>query len=264
MKYNQLTTEQYIERAKAIHGDTFDYSDTVYTSMDKRIIIRCRKHGIFECLAGNHVNQRIKSGCPYCAKKLVYKGETDLQSQYPEIAKHFDEAKNDMHSDEVFAHSNKKYWWKCDNGEQHSYQMCLNNKTTRNQGCPICNQSNGEQLVSRILDKYGITYKTQEWFPDLRIKHPLHFDFTLYQDNKWIGAIEFNGRQHYQPVKQWGGDEELADIKRRDLMKRHYCLSKGIPILCIAYQTADGFLSPEEEIIRFLQNLNLIDKEKIS
>ena len=169
-----------------------------------------------------------------------------------------------MCSDEVFAHSNKKYWWKCDNGEQHVYQMCLNNKTARNQGCPICNQSNGEQLVSRILDRYGITYKTQEWFPDLRIKHPLHFDFTLYQDNKWIGAIEFNGRQHYQPVKQWGGDKELADIKRRDLMKRHYCLSKGVPILCIAYQTADGFLSPEEEIIRFLQNLNLIDKEKIS
>ena len=51
MRYNQLTTEQYIERARTIHSDTFDYSNTVYISMGKKITIRCKKHGIFECYA---------------------------------------------------------------------------------------------------------------------------------------------------------------------------------------------------------------------
>lgn len=78
MTYNQLTTEKFIERAKSIHGDIYDYSESVYSSMDRKIQIKCRKHGLFETWAGNHVNPKIKSGCPYCAKKLVYKGETDF------------------------------------------------------------------------------------------------------------------------------------------------------------------------------------------
>ena len=71
MRYNQLTTEQYIEMARTIHSDTFDYSNTVYISMGKKITIRCKKHGIFECYAGNHVNRKVMSVLTrICTKNL--------------------------------------------------------------------------------------------------------------------------------------------------------------------------------------------------
>lgn len=328
MRYNQLTTEQYIERARTIHGDTFDYSDTVYTSMDKKIVIRCKKHGIFECYAGNHVNRKVMSGCPYCAKKLVYKGETDLQSQYPEIAKYFDEEKNGIHTDEVFAHSNKKYWWKCDKCGK-SYQSPINihirghkcpycaglkvlsgkndlatlfpdiaaeysddnelpankisaqthkkvkwvcshcnqeylasphHRTSNDKtGCPYCKrQSKGERKVKKILKKYNITYKEQEWFDDLRSEagRPLRYDFTIYKDNIWIGTIEFNGEQHYKPISVFGGKEQFDVQKQHDFQKEIYSLEHDVPILIIPYKSSEG--SVEYLITRFLYNLHLV------
>ena len=399
MTYNQLTTEQFVERAKAIHGDKYDYSNTIYLSMCKKVNIRCYKHGTFEQLAGNHINPKIKAGCPYCASKKVYKGETDLQSQYPNIAVYFDEEKNDIKSDEVFAHSPKKYWWKCDNG--HSFSMSILNRTHREiscpycsgqklltgfndlqtihpdiakewdydknigtpsdyrygsgykawwvckdcgesyqspinihirghkcpycaglkiksgrndfktlfpdiakefssnndisadkispmthkkylflcpicgkeykaspqhrilngTACPFCHQSSGEQTIRKILDKYGVTYKAQEWFDDLRDKNPLKFDFTLYDENRWVGAIEYNGKQHYDAVAHWGGEEAKKVLCDHDTMKIKYCLEHLIPLLIIPYRDYSG--STEELTIRFLHNLGLVKGQQL-
>lgn len=60
MTYNQLTTEKFIKRAKAIHGDKYDYSETEYINMKTKVKIRCQKHGVFELIAGNHINPKIK------------------------------------------------------------------------------------------------------------------------------------------------------------------------------------------------------------
>ena len=149
MRSKRLTTEIFIKRANSVHKDKYDYSDTTYISMDKKVSIKCPTHGVFEQLASNHVNPKIKAGCPFCAGKMIIKGENDLQSQFPEIAAFFDEYANKISADEVFAHSNKKAIWKCDNGEKHSYSMSINNKVSRNQGCPICS---GQMLLPGFND----------------------------------------------------------------------------------------------------------------
>lgn len=41
----KLTTEEFIERARAAHGDLYDYSKTVYSGKDKRVAIICPDHG---------------------------------------------------------------------------------------------------------------------------------------------------------------------------------------------------------------------------
>ena len=45
MTYNQLTTEQFIEKARKIHGDKYDYSKVNYVNNRVKIIIICPKHG---------------------------------------------------------------------------------------------------------------------------------------------------------------------------------------------------------------------------
>jgi very-short-patch-repair endonuclease/protein-arginine kinase activator protein McsA len=58
-----LSTEQFIERSKLIHGDTYDYNKVVYKSTHEKVIIVCKKHGEFLQLPSNHLKGR---GCNEC------------------------------------------------------------------------------------------------------------------------------------------------------------------------------------------------------
>ena len=44
MKYNTTT---FIEKAKTIHGDKYDYSKVEYKSIKEKVCIICPKHGEF-------------------------------------------------------------------------------------------------------------------------------------------------------------------------------------------------------------------------
>lgn len=71
-KLNTLTTEEFISKAKEVHGDKFDYSKVVYVSAISRIDIMCKKHGLFQQRATNHLSG---SGCPTCKSS---KGELSI------------------------------------------------------------------------------------------------------------------------------------------------------------------------------------------
>lgn len=64
--HKKLTTEQFIAKAREIHGDKYDYSKVVYTKMHDYITITCSQHGDFLQKAYSHLNGR---GCSKCAKK---------------------------------------------------------------------------------------------------------------------------------------------------------------------------------------------------
>ncbi|MET0101172.1 MAG: hypothetical protein ABW078_05510 [Sedimenticola sp.] len=57
------TTEQFIEKAKAIHGDRYDYSLVEYVRNSVRVKIICSEHGPFEQTPSEHLNG---SGCAKC------------------------------------------------------------------------------------------------------------------------------------------------------------------------------------------------------
>jgi len=48
-------------------------------------------------------------------------------------------------------------------------------------------------------------------------------------------AVEYQGIQHYQPVKHWGGQETFEKLKERDNKKKTTCSSLGIPIIYFNY-----------------------------
>jgi hypothetical protein len=59
-----LNTESFIERARTVHGNRYDYSQVEYVSFDIHVTIICPEHGSFAATPGNHLNR--KSGCPDC------------------------------------------------------------------------------------------------------------------------------------------------------------------------------------------------------
>lgn len=60
----KLTTEGFIEKAKAIHGDRYLYKHTIYVGNRKYVTITCPKHGDFQQLAQSHLKG---CGCRKCA-----------------------------------------------------------------------------------------------------------------------------------------------------------------------------------------------------
>jgi ribosomal protein L36 len=59
------TTEEFIKKAKKVHGDTYDYSKANYINNRKKVIIICKDHGEFKQQPNNHLNG---NGCPTCNK----------------------------------------------------------------------------------------------------------------------------------------------------------------------------------------------------
>lgn len=58
------TNEQFITKAKEVHGDKYDYSQVLYQNSWKKVCIICSVHGPFYQVPQNHLNG---SGCQKCA-----------------------------------------------------------------------------------------------------------------------------------------------------------------------------------------------------
>lgn len=61
---NTKTTAQFIEEAKAVHGNRYSYERTEYVSALGKVVITCKEHGDFEQRAVSHLRG---SGCSICA-----------------------------------------------------------------------------------------------------------------------------------------------------------------------------------------------------
>ena len=95
----------------------------------------------WKCSKGHEWEQTIDKrtngvGCPYCSGLHVVKGQNDLQTVNPDLAREWHHEKNgNLTPMDVLPHSDKKVWWKCDEG--HEWETQVKNRT-RGTGCPYC------------------------------------------------------------------------------------------------------------------------------
>ena len=64
----KLDTLGFIEKAKEIHEDSYDYSKVNYINADTKITIICKIHGEFIQIPDFHINR--KCGCPKCSNNV--------------------------------------------------------------------------------------------------------------------------------------------------------------------------------------------------
>ena len=67
----KLTTEDFIKRAKAAHGDRFTYEESQYVSGKTPINMTCKIHGLFTQLPSNHMKG---IGCRKCGRDTFAAG----------------------------------------------------------------------------------------------------------------------------------------------------------------------------------------------
>ena len=107
-------------------------------------------------------------------------------------------------------------------------------------GCPHCASSKGEDRVSKFLQLNVIDKIRQAVFEECYNKGYLYFDFYLPDYNM---CIEYQGKQHYEPIEYFGGEKAFKEQKKRDRIKVKYCKDNGIPLLIIPYWDFDNIES---------------------
>lgn len=74
-KKKKMGAEQFVYKAKKIHGDKYDYSKVDFKGTNKKVCIICPKHGEFWQFANQHIQGR---GCPHCKQSMLEKEVRDF------------------------------------------------------------------------------------------------------------------------------------------------------------------------------------------
>lgn len=218
-----LTHNEFLKKARVVHGNKFAYPDR-YKKATQKIQIRCPKHGIFRQTPNSHLGG---NGCRICQAEAAAERER-------------------MSHDEFLAKAIKVHGKKFEYPEEyhagivpirivcptHGHFKQAPHKHLSGQGCPRCIESLGERQVSRALERMGVRFTPQHKFPDCRDRRPLRFDFWL-PDYKIL--IEFDGPQHFTPRDYYGGVPVFEGTMRRDLIKTLYARKKRLRLIRIKY-----------------------------
>jgi hypothetical protein len=73
--------EKFVEKAKALHGDKYDYSNVNYVNAKERVVLICRIHGEFEQTPNKHL---CGNGCKKCANELLSQTNMSKWEDYKE------------------------------------------------------------------------------------------------------------------------------------------------------------------------------------
>lgn len=66
----RLSTEEFIKRARNIHGDKYDYSKVEYVNAKTPVCVVCPKHGEFWVAPNSHISSKA-IGCPKCSESVL-------------------------------------------------------------------------------------------------------------------------------------------------------------------------------------------------
>jgi len=208
-----------------------------YCSKECRtIILVCKQCG----KEFKRINRESARGQKYCSCKC--EGESKSQS-HEEYYKRFSEIhRGHIVPIEKYTRADNELTVLCLDCGKETTRRAHKYVTGRKTGCGYCVKTNstGELRIEEWLKQNNINYLTQYSFEDLTIKNPLRFDFAiLNKDNSLQRLIEYDGVQHFEPRKQFGGKEFLEEQRMKDRMKNEYTLVNGIPFLRINYKQKD-------------------------
>jgi hypothetical protein len=222
-----LTTDEFIEKANKIHNNRYNYFKVNYINSHKKIIITCPIHGDFEQKPNNHLNG---ANCPKCAKINFQKNKTLSQLNFIEKANKIHNNKYDYSKTNYISHKHKINVI-C---PTHGKYSQLANSHLNGHGCPNCNESKGELKIKEILKKKNVIFIFQKTFNDCRNENNRKLKFDFYLPNKNI-LVEYDGRQHYEPIEYFGGIISHEKLVEYDKMKNQYAELNKIKLIRISY-----------------------------
>lgn len=210
--------EEYVKKVAEINPDIEVLER--YINSKTKILHRCKIDGYEWYISPSAILQR--QGCPKCAGNAKITHEEYIAN----VAK----INPDIEVLGQYIGYNVKILHKC-NIDNHEWYIPPNN-ILHGVGCPKCNTSKGEKAIEEWIKKQGFLYETQKRFSDCRDKNPLPFDFYLPEYNI---CIEYQGQQHYESIKYFGGVSKFENQVKKDNIKKEYCQKNNILLFEIPY-----------------------------
>lgn len=221
------TTEEFIKKAKRVHGDRYDYSKVKYVNAVTEICIVCPEHGEFLMKPNSHLNGQ---GCPCCGLKKRIDASKSNTKEFIEKSKKIHGDKYD-YSKVDYINSTTKVCIIC---PKHGEFWQTPSEHLSGHGCKKCNTSHLEKEVMLFLEENNIKYEFQKRFTWLGRKS---VDFYL-PNNKIV--IECQGEQHYRPVKYFGGEKKYKECVKRDLEKLKECKKRNIQMVYFTHENVSN------------------------
>ena len=248
----KITKEQFIERAKIIHGDKYDYSKTNYVNTDTKVCIICPKHGEFWQTPHDHLGGH---GCAKCGFESGFSKQRKTSEQFIKDAIQIYGSEYDYSKVNYF----NAYTKVCIICSKHGEFWQTPHDHLKGRKCPKCSESLREFEIRKFLtDKTNEEFVYQycsDWLGLQRI------DFFFPKQNF---GIEFDGEQHFKPIN-WKGAlteeqclEKFNEVIRNDRLKEEKCLFNKVKLYRIAYNS-----DIEKELTKILKLYNIEIKEKI-
>lgn len=211
-----LTIEEFIDRAVLVHGDKYDYSDTIYINSKDKLSIVCPIHGPFLQVPSSHWGG---NGCPHCignirkTKELFVKQSINVHGNkynYDDV-----EYKNIKEKVKIFCIKHGEFW----QIPKHHLNGC---------GCPKC----ANDKTSLINSKNQLSWSLSNWKSSA--KKSKEFDsFKVYF------------------IKCWNDNEMFYKIGRTfTTVGKRFCSSKSMPYKWVLVKQIEG----DAETIYNLEN----------
>lgn len=214
-----LSLEEFIIKAKLIHGDRYDYSMVEYRSGSTPVKIGCPVHGIFLQQPRVHNDG---SGCVQCFLDRN-KSNTD---EFIEKARVIHGDRYDYSRVEYVGNKTKVELICIKHG---SFWVKPNAHLTGPSGCIKCKESKGESRIRVFLEKHGI-----EYFKEFKLEsYKYRYDYYI---PKYRLLIEHQGHQHFIPVELFGGVNQYLERVKNDEIKRTLAKQHGYYLLETNYR----------------------------
>lgn len=200
-------------------GGTFLSND--YKNNYTKYMWKCEKEHTF-LSRYNDVDQG--HWCPHC-KNVARKNIKDCH----ELAKR----KGGRFLSKKFTNIHTKYLWECD--KKHTW-MAEFNSVNRYSWCPYCNKYGKSSkaeiklkgILKNIFNNYDILdgYNQFDFLYNKKIHGRQHIDFIVSKNNNVICGIEYDGEQHFKPVRFGGVSEEEARVRFGEQLERDHRKNK--------------------------------------
>ena len=112
-----------------------------------------------------------------------------------------------------------------------------------------CVLSKSNAILEKTVRDLGFSYK-REYHININKNNVSYIRFDIFIPSLNV-AIEYDGEQHFKPIKHFGGEEGFNKTKERDMVKNNYCKENNIKLLRIPYYEKNNipkiikeFLSP--------------------
>ena len=165
----KLTTEEFIKKAREVHGDKYDYSKVEYNGIFEKVCIICPEHDEFWQSAHSHLSG---NGCPQCSKIRAGLLRRKTNQDFIDQARKVHGDKYD-YSKVEYLNAKKKIIIIC---PIHGSFMQIPSNHLNGAGCPICKKAHAASLMR----------KTTDWF--IQKSHEVHGDKYDYSKVNYVDA----------------------------------------------------------------------------